>query len=239
LRANGAVTHAGRGRLIPAGLARCKPTTGQAVELICTPCLATSPYMILNDILHHAQQLVREALSDGGYAIDATLGNGHDTLTLAEAVGADGHVFGFDVQRQAVAATRKRMQTAGVADRVTCVEAGHEHMNQHVPSNAIGHVDAVMFNLGYLPGSDKSVITAPTTTLRGLEHALHYLRPGGVLTVVKYVGHEGGRSEAAAVDAWAASLDQTVGHALSYQFINRGTAPPQLLAIERAASSTS
>jgi len=194
--------------------------------------------MILNDILPHAQQLVRKAISAGGLAIDATLGNGHDTLALAEAVGTDGHVFGFDVQRQAIEATRARVRSAGVADRVTCFEVGHEHMDQHVPNDAMGQVDAVMFNLGYLPGSDKSVITSPETTLRGLEHALQYLRPGGVLTVVKYVGHEGGRSEAKAVDAWAASLDRSVAHAVSYQFVNRGNAPPQLLAIERAAPST-
>ena len=194
--------------------------------------------MILNDILSHAQQLVRQATSAGGLAIDATLGNGHDTVTLAEAVGAGGHVFGFDVQRQAIEATRKRIRAAGVAGRVACFEAGHEHMDEHIPHEAMGHVDAVMFNLGYLPGSDKSVITAPDTTLQGLGHALQYLRPGGVLTVVKYVGHEGGRTEAEAVDEWAASLDRAVAHALSYQYINRGNTAPQLLVIERAAPST-
>jgi hypothetical protein len=111
-------------------------------------------------------------------------------------------------------------------------------MDRHVPEQVVGHIDAAMFNLGYLPGSDKSVITAPDTTLRGLEHALRCLRPGGVLTVVKYVGHEGGQSEAEAVDAWAASLDPADARVLAYQFVNRKTAP-QLLAIERAASPTS
>lgn len=191
--------------------------------------------MPLNDILSQAHQLVRKAISPGGLAIDATVGNGYDTLALAETVGAEGHVFGFDVQPAAIEATRSRLRSAGVAGRVTCFEAGHEHLDRHVPGDAIGQVDAVMFNLGYLPGSDKSVITAPETTLRGLAHALQSLRTGGVLTVVKYVGHEGGRSEAEAVDAWAASLDASQARVLSYQFINRGSAPPELLAIERSA----
>ena len=194
--------------------------------------------MILNDILSQAHSVVRPAIPSGGLAIDGTVGNGHDTQMLAQAVGAGGQVYGFDVQHAAIEATTKRLQAAGLANRVTCFEVGHEHMDQHVPEGAVGHVDAAMFNLGYLPGSDKSVITAPDTTLRGLEHALRCIRPGGVLTVVTYIGHAGGQPEAEAVDAWAASLDQADARVLAYEFVNRKTAP-QLLAIERVASSTS
>jgi hypothetical protein len=106
-------------------------------------------------------------------------------------------------------------------------------MNQHVPASAKGRVGAIMFNLGYLPGGDKALTTEPETTLAALEHAVHYLRPGGVITVVQYVGHEGGAAEAEAVDAWAADLNQARFQALSYRFVNQRNAPPRLLAVER------
>ena len=88
-----------------------------------------------------------------------------------------------------------------------------------------------MFNLGYLPGSSSSLTTAPETTIPALDATVEVLRPGGVVTVVLYTGHEGGEEEAAAVDEWAAELPQTQFQALSYQFVNQQNNPPRLVAV--------
>ena len=90
-----------------------------------------------------------------------------------------------------------------------------------------------MFNLGYLPGGDKSVVTRPETTRRALEEALEWLRPGGLTTVVCYTGHPGGREDAAAVEAWARQVDQQQADVLRYGFVNQRSRPPYLIAAEK------
>jgi len=190
----------------------------------------------MESVLHRAHSLATGAVRPGGVAVDATVGNGHDTAVLARSVGEGGHVFGFDVQADALDNTRDRLASEGLTDRATLIEAGHETMGRHLPESAHGAVDAVMFNLGYLPGSDSALTTSPSTTRPALEGALRLLRPGGVTTVVVYTGHEGGDDEAAAVDAWAADLPQSRFEALSYRFVNQRNDPPRLVAVERTAA---
>jgi len=187
----------------------------------------------MDSVLDRAHTLAVGAVGPGGVAVDATVGNGHDTAVLARAVGEEGRVFGFDVQAEALRATRSRLDEEGLGDRVVLFEAGHETMEEHVPSPVRERVDAVTFNLGYLPGSDSALTTTPSTTLPALDAAVRLLRPGGVATVVVYTGHEGGSEEAAAVDAWAADLPQAHFRALSYRFVNQRNDPPRLVAVEK------
>jgi ubiquinone/menaquinone biosynthesis C-methylase UbiE len=149
-----------------------------------------------------AQAAVGAALGDGARAIDATMGNGHDTLFLARAVGPQGRVIAFDVQDAALAATDRRLRAAGVRDRAELLQRGHEDLDSAVPDAWRGRVDAVMFNLGYLPGSDKARVTGPATTRPALDQARRLLRTGGVLSVLLYRGHPGAAAEVDAVLHW-------------------------------------
>ena len=142
-----------------------------------------------------AWRAVSAVLRPGDWAVDATLGNGHDCLFLAERVGAVGRVFGFDVQDEALRASRCRLETAGLLERVTLVHAGHEQMRACLPEGAAGRVGAGMFNLGYLPGGDKRTVTRPATTLAAVEQGFDLLRPGGLISLLIYVGHAGGPEE--------------------------------------------
>lgn len=193
--------------------------------------------MVIHEVLDFAHEMVGQALSVGEVAVDATVGNGHDTVALARAVGAEGRVFGFDVQDEAIESTRSRLATEEVRADVTLIRAGHEEMDRHLPKDVHGSVAAVTFNLGYLPGSTSDLTTTPGTTIPALEAAVRMLRPGGVLTVVLYTGHDGGKEEARAVDAWAADLSQKRCHALSYRFVNRENDPPRLVAVEKRADA--
>jgi SAM-dependent methyltransferase len=195
--------------------------------------------MPVHSVLDHAHVLATRALESGDVAVDATIGNGHDTVVLARAVGANGRVFGFDVQASAIDETRGRLQTEGVVAPVDLFQHGHEDMARHLPEACAGTVGAVTFNLGYLPGSASDCTTTPETTIPALNAALRLLRPGGVVTVVVYTGHEGGPEEAEAVDAWAADLPQERFHALSYQFVNQQNDPPRLVAVEKRATTMS
>ena len=187
-------------------------------------------------VLSYAHKLVQERLQPGGTAIDATGGTGADTLFLALTAGPKGRVFTFDIQEEALKLTRQRLEnnSSGSLSEVHLIHASHADMPGHIPPSLHGQISAVMFNLGYLPSekADKQVITLPDSTLSALEAALELVRPGGIITVVLYPGHEGGAQEAAAVEAWASSLPQRCAQSIQYRNLQRPHAP-YLIALER------
>lgn len=155
--------------------------------------------MRLTEMVHAR---LAEHLQAGDLAIDATAGNGHDTAFLAAKVGAGGRVIAIDIQADALAATRARLEAAGLADRVELIQSDHAaHLNTLRSSHA-GSAAAILFNLGYLPGGDKSIVTHAGGTAIALEAAHELLRPGGLLSVTAYRGHPGGPEEASVVETW-------------------------------------
>ena len=176
-----------------------------------------------------AAELIGLALYDGARAIDATMGNGHDTQWLCERVGEGGRVYAFDVQPEAVARTRERLTGAGLMGRASLYCLGHERMAEvvHEP------VDAVMFNLGWLPGAAHGVTTCLGTTMRAVNLALTLLKPGGVMTVCVYPGHEEGARELRAMEQWAERLDPARYDAMLRRYLNQPADPPRLFAVRR------
>ncbi|MBL9176861.1 MAG: class I SAM-dependent methyltransferase [Verrucomicrobiaceae bacterium] len=171
-----------------------------------------------------AQLILKDRLRPGDVAVDATMGNGHDTLFLTECVTPGGHVFAFDVQEAALIETRKRVPD----EMTTLIHAGHEAMRAHLPAELHGKTSAVMFNLGYLPGTDKTLITRTETTMIAVREALELLKPAGVLTVVVYPGHEGGADEGRSMAEWAATLDSRRFEVQHLRPVNRAASPPEL-----------
>lgn len=141
-------------------------------------------------------------LRAGDTAVDATAGNGHDTAFLASMVGRSGRVLAFDIQPEAIASSKRKIETFAW-NHVQFVLACHSTLADHVPPERAA---AIVFNLGYLPGGDHALITASATTLIALRAAAQLLRPSGLLTIVCYPGHEGGDAESAAVIDWAQAL---------------------------------
>ena len=183
----------------------------------------------LPSILAFAQDLLRQALQPGDHALDATAGNGHDTLLLAQCVGEQGRVYAFDIQEQALAATRNRLQQAGLLSRVTLIADSHAHLRQHVPPC----LQAAVFNLGYLPGSCKSVVTKAASTINALEQTLDLLLPGGLIIVVVYSAHPGGQAESQALQEWLQCLSPDIAVAARYALLNQRGSPPYVLALEK------
>lgn len=147
-----------------------------------------------------AHALIRKHVGPGDIAIDATMGNGHDTLFLADLVGPAGQVYSFDIQEEAVVATSGRIVASGLAN-VILITSCHSKLADHLPEGIIPTVAGAVFNLGYLPGADKSIVTRTDTTVAAIEAAYETLRPGGVISVLAYTGHAGGEAEAHAVEA--------------------------------------
>ncbi|WP_219838653.1 class I SAM-dependent methyltransferase [Paenibacillus sp. R14(2021)] len=190
-------------------------------------------------VLGMAHKLVKERAMAGGIVIDATCGNGVDTQFLAELVGPRGTVYAFDIQEAALQRTEARLAAAGGSDKpaggvaaLRLVHDSHSAMDAHIDDAHRGVVDAVMFNLGYLPGADQAVITTAESTLPAIKAALALLRSGGVITAVLYPCHPGGSEEADAVCEWAASLPQAAGQTLLYRMAQKPSAP-YLIAIEK------
>ena len=181
-----------------------------------------------------AHRWVAERLQPGEIAVDATAGGGTDTLFLAKLSGRKGLVYAFDVQVEALELTRRRLDgEAAPLANVSLIHGSHEQMEEEVPAALHGKAAAVMFNLGYLPGSDGTVITKPHSTLAALQSALKLLRSKGIITAVLYPGHPGGNEEAEAVEEWAAGLHPHEAEVLLYRFLNRAHTAPYLLGIIR------
>lgn len=159
--------------------------------------------MSAHDVTRLAHEWIAPVLATGALAVDATAGAGHDTLFLADMVGESGRVHAFDVQAAAIERSRERVTAAGLADRVRWHTACHSQAPRRVGSEPL---DAVMFNLGWLPGGDHALVTRPATTRRALDALARRLRPGGRLSVVAYRGHPGGADEERAVRDWFARL---------------------------------
>jgi len=153
-----------------------------------------------------SRELIHARVYPGAWVVDATAGNGHDTLLLAQCTGPTGRVFAFDLQSAAISATRARLSEAGALEQCTLILDGHEHKARLLPSDANGKLAAVMFNLGWLPGQDKNCITRKETTLIALQTSIEWLQAGGLLTIVVYPNHVGGDEEALAVAEWALAL---------------------------------
>lgn len=191
--------------------------------------------VVEGSLIARAHEVVGSVVEPGDVVVDATVGNGHDTLFLAMCVGDGGKVIGFDVQEDAMSLTRARLDEAGVRRDVCDLhQVGHERMRGYVPFE----VSAVMFNLGYLPGGDKEVITKIETTMVALNEAMECLAEGGVLSVMCYPGHAGGEVEARAVAGWVEELGVRAGEMVCYQRVGAREATPFLLVVKKRSLRT-
>lgn len=185
--------------------------------------------MKLQRVIQYAQQLLEMCVTEGDIAVDATAGNGHDTLFLANLVGDNGYVYSFDVQKDAVDATLHRLLDNALEHRAIVLNDGHENVAKYVTKP----VSAAIFNLGYLPGSDHDIITRPSTTIQSLESLLKLLKVGGMIVLVVYHGHDGGKEERDDVIQFVSELPQKHIHVLRYEFINQRNDPPFIIALEK------
>ncbi len=175
-----------------------------------------------------SHMLLKDHINKGAIVVDATVGNGHDTVFLASLVGKKGQVISFDIQNEAIENTRERLVNNKIIDRVKLIEDGHQNIDKYID----GEIGGMVFNLGYLPGGNKDITTDKKTTTSALEKGLNFLKIGGIIILVIYTGHPGGQEELNGVLDLAEGLDKQKFNVLRYNFINQGTSP-QVLAIIR------
>ena len=176
-----------------------------------------------------ARDALERAVQAGDTVVDATMGNGHDTLFLAQQAGHDGHVFAIDIQESALASTRKLLEEHGVADRVTLLCASHANLEALVPAP----VSAVVFNLGWLPGASHEITTLCPSTEKAVRGALGILRPGGILTVCVYPGHAEGARELEMLASVFSALSNRSFNVLRQSFPNAGEGAPECFIVQK------
>lgn len=191
-------------------------------------------YKVLRNTVALAHAYIGTVLTEGGRAVDATVGKGNDTLFLAGLVGKKGQVYGFDIQEQAIEHTAKLIRENGFEERVTLFHTGHEHIDTYIQEP----VDVVVFNLGYLPGGDHGIITRPDSTRAAISKSLTLLKPGGLICIAVYTGHEGGTREKETLEAFLSSLDKHHFCVGKINYLNRKNAP-FLIIIEKNSNSES
>lgn len=183
--------------------------------------MSNAKYGNMIDLLQLQKQFIKNHLREGDVAVDFTMGNGHDTAFLSQTVGESGHVFAFDVQQQALDSTARNLTAAGCPENYTLILDSHHKVREYVHTP----IRAGMFNLGYLPGSDKSVTTMRVTTMPAIEAAIDLLDHGGVLLVAVYPGHAEGDAEGKALDEYFASLDRHAICCTQIRILNSPASP--------------
>ena len=177
---------------------------------------------------HITEYYIKNYINTGDVVIDATMGNGNDTLKLCKAVGKTGRVYAFDIQEMAIENTGKLLKENAM-DNAELICSSHSELDKYVPDK----VKAVIFNLGYLPGGDHSLQTKADTTICAIEKSLEYLADDGFISVTVYYGKNSGTEEKDALMEYFRNLNHKKYTVVTHDFYNRPNNPPLTVIIEK------
>ena len=181
----------------------------------------------MDKVLAFSKKLLKEVIDKNSIVVDATAGNGNDTLFLAKTSAKK--VFAFDVQNQATTNTNDLLEKNNLADKCEVILDSHENFDKYIEEN----IQAVVFNLGYLPNADHTITTQAETTLNAIKKFITKLNIGGRIVIVVYWGRENGKVEKDALLKELSQLDQKEIEVLVYQFINQKNNAPFIIALEK------
>jgi len=182
--------------------------------------------------------LLSQVIKPGMTALDATCGNGYDSIFLASLLKDHGSLTVMDIQPEAIQSTAKKLAENGFIDthkdlKINFIQDSHNHIDQYFVASSI---DVCIFNLGYLPGGDKTITTEVSTTLEAVKQTLICMKSGGILVVICYPGHSEGMAEKEALTILLNQLPQKQYDVSFTSFINQRGQPPVMWLIEKKES---
>ncbi|MDR7856175.1 class I SAM-dependent methyltransferase [Tissierella sp.] len=189
--------------------------------------------MTYNEIVNTikiSKDIINKHVKEGQTVLDCTVGNGNDTLLLAQLVGNTGKVIGFDIQKEALDITWKNLTCENIDNRVELIEDSHENVDLYIKEK----IDFAIYNLGYLPKGNKNIKTTKETTLISLKKVIGLLNENAIILIICYIGHDGGLDEKNGVEEFLKDLDQKEFNAIKYDFINQKNFPPILFGVEKS-----
>ncbi|MBP2662175.1 MAG: putative rRNA methylase [Firmicutes bacterium] len=185
--------------------------------------------MVVVNAVEMAHKFIISRLTAAKLVIDATAGNGKDTLFLAKHTPPNATVFAFDIQPQAIANTELLLNQHHLLPKAQLILDSHANIANYIDQP----IDVAMFNLGYLPGGDHTLSTCSEITKQAISQTLQLLTVGGLLTVAAYPGYEHGKQECHAVHQYLAGLSQQIFTVASWAMVNQTNSPPVLYIIEK------
>lgn len=185
--------------------------------------------MNLSGALYMAHQLLLPVLAQAAVIVDATAGNGKDTLFLARNAQPRAQIWAFDIQQQAIEATRNLLMQQRISASIHYVLDSHSNLDYYLNQP----IDIIMYNLGYLPGGDHAVTTQASTTLIAMKKSLALLSKRGLMMVVVYPGHPAGREEYEVLSAFFSNLRQQQFTVACWNIVNQVHNPPILYVVEK------
>ena len=165
---------------------------------------------------------IRQQVQEGDFCIDATMGNGNDTLLLSQLCGKSGKVLAFDIQEQALAATKEKLTAGHAPENYTLLLESHANMAEYATPDS---VSCIVFNFGYLPGGDHSLATRGETSIQALTQALTLLKKGGMISLCIYSGGDSGFEERDQILDWLKNLDSHQYLVIKSDYYNRPNNP--------------
>ncbi len=176
-----------------------------------------------SQITYWCHSILSSQAKPGGIYVDATMGNGNDTLFLCRLAGSEGHVWAFDIQERALISTKSLLAKHGYDQSATLIKDSHENMDHYLKP---GSADAICFNFGYLPGGDHSIATRPDTSLAAIRKGLNILKPGGMMSLCIYSGGDTGFEEKECILSFLKQLPAVQYTVITNEYYNRGNCPP-------------
>lgn len=174
-------------------------------------------------IAEYTHHFIGQHVKQGDICIDATAGNGHDTVFLCELVGNKGKVIAMDIQEMAVNNTKKLLKEYSFKESAEVVLDSHEYIGKYAKEES---VSCIVFNLGYLPGGNHALATQAESTISAMETSLKLLKKNGLLSVTIYSGGDSGFEEKDAVLEWMKDLDEKKYLVIVSEYYNRPNHPP-------------
>ena len=184
---------------------------------------------MINNVVEITHMLVQNIVKQGDTVIDATCGNGYDTLFLSELVGEMGKVYAFDTQQIAIERTQCLFEKHSNCQNIKLINDTHENMIQYVKDP----ITCCMFNLGYLPKGSKDITTNGPTTVKAINTILPLLTKDGIITICVYLGHIGGFDEYITVKEYLQKLDTDLFNIVEISHLIRNPDAPKTIIIEK------
>lgn len=173
------------------------------------------------DLLELHKYFLSSHFKKGGIAADFTMGNGNDTLWLSRCMGEEGHVYAFDIQKQALDHTLNRLQEEQAPCNYTLILDSHSNLKDYITTP----ICVGMFNLGYLPGGNRKRTTLRPTTRKAVTDAISMLDKGGALLIAVYPGHEEGHLEGEMLREMLSEYSRFQYTVSEFHIINSPTSP--------------
>lgn len=185
--------------------------------------------MFYKNAVEACHSLLTHRLKQGMTVVDATVGNGYDSLHVLKILDRSGKLIGLDIDPLAIENTQRLLWENGYKDYAQLYCTDHQNLQQFVDVP----VDCILFNFGYLPGNKQRYTTIGSSSCQAVHAGLNLLKQGGMMILVLYTGHIEGSIESQMLGELVKALDQKKYHVFQLTYPNQVNNPPYLVYIER------